>query len=255
VARAVVLGPGAVGTSRTRIEGYAPGPNENMHISQNVVTGGYFATTGIAVLEGRDISDADMAGNQPVAVVNQAFVRKYFEGRPAIGARVDPTGDGWLTIVGVVATSKIDDYTEAPRPMVFRPYSASSAPAAFTLDVRKTGEPLALTAAVRGVFREVSAALPVLDPRIMAEFNTIPYWPQKIGAIMLAAIGTLALLLAAIGIYGVMSYNVSSRTREIRVRIALGAAYRDVMGMIVVRAGRLTGLGLLIGDRKSTRLN
>src|SRR5690606_40506239 len=76
---------------------------------------------------------------------------------------------------------------------------------------------------------------------------SIPYWPQKIGAIMLAAIGTLALLLAAIGIYGVMSYNVSRRTREIGVRIALGAAYRDVMGMIVVRAGRLTGLGLLIG--------
>ncbi len=247
VARAVVLGPGAVGSSRTQIEGYAPAPNENMHISHNVVTGGYFATTGIAVLEGRDISDADMAGNLPVVVVNQAFVQKYLTGRPAIGARVNQGGDEWLTIVGVVATSKYDDYTEAPRPMVFQAWSARSAPAAFTLHVRTTGEPLALTAAVRGVFKEVSAALPVLDPRIMAEFNTIPYWPQKIGAIMLAAIGTLALLLAAIGIYGVMSYNVSRRTREIGVRIALGAGYRDVIRMIVARAGHLTGLGLLIG--------
>ena len=247
VARAVFLGPGPVSTAPMRIDGYAPAPNENMNISQNVVSGDYFRTTGIGVLEGRDLGDADLAGNAPVAVVNEAFVRKYLAGRSAIGARVNTTGDDWLTIVGVVATSKYDDYTEAPRPMVFQAYSARFAPPAFTLHVRAAGEPLALTAAVRGVFSAVSAALPVLDPRIMAEFNTIPYWPQKIGAIMLAAIGTLALLLAAIGIYGVMAYNVSRRTREIGVRIALGAGHRDVVGMIVARAVRLTGLGLLIG--------
>ncbi len=248
VARAVFLGPGPVNTAPMRIEGYTPAPNENMNISHNVVAGGYFRTTGIAVLEGRDISDADLAGNAPVAVVNEAFVRKYLDGRPAIGARVNVTGEDWLAIVGVVATSKYDDYTEPPRPMVFRPYAVRSAPAAFTLHVRAAGEPLALTGAVRSVFAEVSGALPVLDPRIMAEFNTIPYWPQKIGAIMLAAIGSLALLLAAIGIYGVMSYNVSRRTREIGVRIALGAARRDVVGLIVTRAVRLTGVGLLIGS-------
>jgi predicted permease len=248
VARAVVLGPGPVNSAPMRIEGYAPAPNENMHIGENVVSGDYFRTTGITVLEGRDVGDADAAGNAPVAVVNEAFVRKYLPGRSAIGARVNATGDEWLTIVGVVATSKYDDYTEAPRPMVFRVYSARSAPPAFTVHVRAAGEPLALTAAIRGVFAEVSAALPFLDPRSMAEFNTIPYWPQKIGAIMLAAIGSLALLLAAIGIYGVMSYNVSRRTREIGVRIALGAAHHDVVGMIVARAVRLTGLGLLIGS-------
>jgi predicted permease len=248
VARAVVLGPGPVSATPMRIEGYAPAPNENMNISQNVVSGDYFRTTGIGVLEGRDIGDADVAGNAPVAVVNDAFVRKYLAGRSAIGARVNATGDEWLTIVGVVATSKYDDYTEAPRPMVFRAYSARSAPPAFTVHVRAAGEPLALTAAIRGVFAEVSATLPFLDPRNMAEFNTIPYWPQKIGAIMLAAIGSLALLLAAIGIYGVMSYSVSRRTREIGVRIALGAVHRDVVGLIVARAVRLTGFGLLIGS-------
>lgn len=247
VARAVVLGPGPVASLPMRIEGYAPAPNENMNISQNVVSGDYFRATGIGVLEGRDISDADVAGNAPVAVVNDAFVRKYLAGRSAIGARVNATGDEGLTIVGVVATSKYDDYTEAPRPMVFRAYSARSAPPAFTVHVRASGEPLALTTAIRGVFGEVSASLPFLDPRIMAEFNTIPYFPQKVGAIMLAAIGSLALLLAAIGIYGVMSYTVSRRTREIGVRIALGAGRRDVVGLIVTRSVRLTGLGILIG--------
>jgi ABC-type antimicrobial peptide transport system permease subunit len=123
-----------------------------------------------------------------------------------------------------------------------------SAPPAFTVHVRAAGEAVALTAAIRGVFTEVSAALPFLDPRRMAEFNTIPYWPQKVGAIMLAAIGALALLLSAIGIYGVMSYNVSRRAREIGVRVALGAGHGEVVGMIVARAMRLTGLGLLIGS-------
>jgi predicted permease len=248
VARAIVLGPGPVSSASMRIEGYAPAPSENMNISQNVVSGDYFRTTGIPVLEGRDISDADVAGNAPVAVVNAAFVRKYLAGRSAIGARVNVTGDEWLTVVGVVATSKYDSYTEAPLPMVFRAYSARSAPPAFAVHVRASGNPLALTPAIRHVFAEVGAALPFLDPRIMAEFNTIPYFPEKVGAIMLAAIGSLALLLAAIGIYGVMSYNVSRRTREIGVRIALGAEPRDVVGIIVGRAVRLIGLGLLIGS-------
>jgi len=247
VARAVVLGPGPVSSTPMRIEGYAPAPDENMNISQNVVSGDYFRTTGIGVLEGRDISDGDLAGNAPVAVVNDAFLRKYLAGRSAIGARVNVTGDQWLTIVGVVATSKYDSYTETPLPMVFRAYSVRSAPPAFTVHVRAAGEAVALAAAIRGVFTEVSAALPFLDPRSMAEFNTIPYWPQKVGAIMLAAIGALALLLSAIGIYGVLSYNVSRRAREIGVRVALGARHRDVVGMIVARALRLTGLGLLIG--------
>jgi len=246
-ARSVVLGPGPISTTATRIEGYAPRPNENMNVSYNVVSGDYFRTTGIRLMEGRDISDADVAGNAPVVVVNEVFVRRYLAGRAAIGARVNVAGDEWLSIVGVSATSKYDSYTEDPLPMVYRAYSARSAPAAFALHVRAAGEPLALTAAIRAGFAEVSGELPFLDPRNMAEFTTIPYWPQKIGAIMLAAVGTLALLLAAIGIYGVMSYSVSRRTREIGVRVALGAARRDVVGMVVGRALRLAGIGLLVG--------
>jgi len=247
VARFVVLSPGPIASTATRIEGYTPRTNEDMNVSYNVVSGDYFRTTGMKLLEGRVISDADVGADAPVVVVNEAFVRRFLAGRAAIGARVNVSGDQWLSVVGVVATSKVNDYTEAPLPMVYRAFSARFAAPAFTLHVRAAGDPRELTPAIRRVFAEVSADLPFLDPRNMAEFTTIPYWPQKVGAIMLSAVGVLALLLATMGIYATMAYAVSRRVREIGVRLALGAARADVVRLVLGRSMRVTGLGLLIG--------
>ncbi len=247
VARTVPLGPGNLNTSATRIEGYTPRTDENMDISHNDVADDYFRTTGITLIEGRGITDADVAGNAPVAVVNEAFARRFLAGRSAIGARVNMGGDEWLSVVGVVATTKVNGYTEDPTSVVYRAYSPRFAQAGFLLYVRSVGEPVALSSAIRAAFADVSADLPFLDPRNMAEYTTLPYYPQKVGAIMLAAVGTLALLLATLGIYGAMAYTVSRRVREIGVRIALGAARRDVIAMVVGRGMRLTAYGLLIG--------
>ncbi|MFI5208237.1 MAG: FtsX-like permease family protein, partial [Gemmatimonadales bacterium] len=247
VARFVILSPGPLPTTATRVEGYAPRQDENMSITYNNVSGDYFRTTGIRLLEGRVIGDADVAGNAPVVVVNQAFVRKYLAGRRAIGARVSVSGDEWLSIVGVVTTTKVNSFDEDPVPMVYRAYGARFATPNFTLHVRTAGDPLALTAAIRSAFAEVSADLPFLDPRNMAEFTSIQYFLQETGAIILSAVGILALLLASIGIYATMAYSVSRRVREIGVRLALGAARSDVVRLVLGRSMRLTGFGLLIG--------
>ena len=207
----------------------------------------YFRTTGIRLALGRGFSDADMDANAPVAIVNEAFVRRYLAGHSAVGARVSMAGDTWLSVVGVVATSKYDEYEEGPRPVVFRAYSGRFAPAYFTLHVRTAGNPTELTGAVRNAFREVGVEMPFLDPGVMAEFTTIPYWPHKVGATMLSGVGVLALLLASLGIYATMAYAVSRLIREIGVRLALGAARAQVVRLVLGRTMRLTGVGLAIG--------
>jgi hypothetical protein len=218
-----------------------------MSVTTNTVSGDYFRTTGIRLLEGRGIGDADVASNAPVAVVNAAFVRKYLAGRPAVGARISVTDDEWLSIVGEVATTKVNNYTEDPVPVVYRPFGARFATPNFTLHVRTSGDPFAQTAAVRAAFRDVSADLPFLDPRNMREFTSIPNFLQQTGAIVLSAVGVLALLLASLGIYATMAYAVSRRVREIGVRLALGAARADVVRLVLGRSLRMTGIGLLIG--------
>jgi len=226
-------------------EGYAPQPHENMSIEYLAVGSDYFQAMGIPVVRGRGIEGSDVAGALDVAVVNERFARRFWPGKDPIGLRFQRNGV-WRTVVGVAKQGKYHYVNEPAESMIYIPF-AQEPRSDFDVVVRAAGEPRPLTPAVRQAFQDVNADLPFLDVRTMAEHMQAAMFVPTIGATMLAAFGAMALILSAIGIFGVLSYYVGQRTREIGLRVALGAGKREVVGMVVGRALRMVGIGLASG--------
>jgi predicted permease len=229
------------------VDGYAPAKNENMKIYRDIVSPGYFAALHIPFIEGRDFTERDDEKSTRVAVVTEEFARRYFAGRNPIGIKMRAWGD-WFTVVGVVADSKYHTPNEASMPHFYAPfrqiYREDHALAFF---VRTAGSAENGIAALRREAAALDPNLIAVDATAMEDYITAALYPQKVAAILLGGLGTLAMLLAAIGLYGVMSYSVSQRTHEVGIRMALGAAPGDVVAMLVGQGMRYIGIGLAAG--------
>jgi macrolide transport system ATP-binding/permease protein len=241
----IPLGFGGNNSTSVAIDGYVPRENEEVVINYSTVGAGYFETMAIPVRQGREYSEVDTAESPRVLVINEAMARRYWPQGNALGGRVRMGPNAWQ-VVGITADAKYNSINERPLPQLFIPMARSEV-STLRLFVRTIGDPSPMVAEVRNAIRALDPALPIYDARTINEHMQVAVFAQRMAANLLGAMGVLALLLAAIGLYGVMAYAVSQRTQELGIRLALGASPRSLLNMIVWQGMRLTLVGLAIG--------
>jgi predicted permease len=244
-ARVTPLGYGSYSSTAIAVDGYQPPLEERTAIDYNQVSPGYFATLGIALLSGREFERADDENAPLVAIVNRTMVTRYWRGQDPVGRRLQ-VKSGWARVVGVAADSKYESMRETPMPFFYVPLRQDfvRAPALYI----RTSQPLRsmLAALVREV-HALDANLALYEMITLQEQVNRSTSPQLVAVTLVSILGGLALLLAGIGLYGVMSYTVAQNTRELALRMALGAGAANLLRLVISRGLRLTAAGILFG--------
>ena len=229
------------------VEGHVPDASENMKIYRTVAAPGYFDVMRIPLLTGRDFNERDDLKSQPVMIVNERFVKRFYGTANPIGRKVYGWGK-WFTIVGLVKDTKFHTPNEDQRALFYVPFrQVYREDLAIAFYARANGDARSAVAAMRREVRQMDPNVGVFDATPLTEYITASLFAQKMAASLLGVLGGLALGLAAVGLYCVMAYSITQRTQEIAIRMALGARPADVLTLVVRQAMGIVLVGILVG--------
>ncbi|HYI92283.1 MAG TPA: FtsX-like permease family protein, partial [Bryobacteraceae bacterium] len=234
-------------SSGIHVPGYVPQPSERPGTKENLISPGYFTIMGMRLIRGRDFNERDTAGAAPVAIINEAFARRYFADRNPLGRNFGYSlGHSGFEIVGIVADAKTRNPRESAQPMAYRPLNQEMQ-FARSLEVRAEGDPRPLIPRLRKIIAEVAPGLPVIEVATLSDRIERTITRERLLSQITGFFACLALLLACVGVYGLVSYRVARRTIEFGIRIALGATRKDVVWTALAESLLLLGIGLAVG--------